>query len=170
MAHCAGRTALPPLVLPLFFLLFLLFFPECPVSGVVAAEDGALKLLLLEDTKTVVTLVVTLVYCFPWSFFCVSSALPFSVASSAFLRFLVTVLSPLFFFRSVSGHPCLSLPFFPWFCFSPGSVIDFFFSLFFCSFVSSVSFEETRGHERALIFFLSFFFSLQPVFSGFILP
>ncbi|KAJ6999984.1 hypothetical protein NC653_010671 [Populus alba x Populus x berolinensis] len=62
--------------------------PECPVSGVVAAEDGALKLLLLEDTKTVVTLVVTLVYCFPWSFFCVSSALPFSVASSAFLRFL----------------------------------------------------------------------------------
>jgi hypothetical protein len=47
---------------------------ECPVSGAVAAEDGALELLLLEATKTVVTLVVTLVYCFPWSSFCASSA------------------------------------------------------------------------------------------------
>jgi hypothetical protein len=126
---------------------------ECPVSGAVAAEDGALKLLLLEATKTVVTLVVTLVYCFPWSFFCVSSALPFSVASSAFLRFLVTGLSPpVFFFLSVSSHPCLSLPFFPWFCFSPGSVIFF-------SFVSTVSFlKKPEATPRPLLFF--FFLSL----------
>ncbi|KAJ6971998.1 hypothetical protein NC653_032533 [Populus alba x Populus x berolinensis] len=47
---------------------------ECPVSGAVAAEDGALELLLLEATKTVLTLVVTLVYCFPWSSLCASSA------------------------------------------------------------------------------------------------
>lgn len=44
------------------------------ILGAVAAEDGALKLLLLEATKTVVTLVVTLVYCSPLSSFCVSSA------------------------------------------------------------------------------------------------
>jgi hypothetical protein len=79
MAHCAGRTTLPALVLPLFLLLSSLVRPcisllECPVIGVVAAEDGALELLLLEATKTVVTLVVTLVYCFPWSSFCASSA------------------------------------------------------------------------------------------------
>jgi hypothetical protein len=41
-------------------------FMECPVSGALAAEDGALELLLLEATKTVVTLVVTRVYCFPY--------------------------------------------------------------------------------------------------------
>ena len=86
---CVGRTTLPPLILPLFFLLFLrssfsssfsspvrpcISVLECPVSGAVAAEDGALKLLLLEATKTVVTLVMALVYCFPWSSFLVSSA------------------------------------------------------------------------------------------------
>jgi hypothetical protein len=49
-------------------------FLECPVSGAVVAEDGTLELLLLEATKTVVTLVVTLVYCFPWSSLCASSA------------------------------------------------------------------------------------------------
>jgi len=47
-------------------------FLECPISGAVAAEDGALELLLLEAMKTVVTLVVTLVYCFPWSSLCAS--------------------------------------------------------------------------------------------------
>nr|TKS08518.1 hypothetical protein D5086_0000098170 [Populus alba] len=47
---------------------------EYPVSGAVAAEDGALELLLLETTKMVTTLVVTLVYCFYLSSFCVSSA------------------------------------------------------------------------------------------------
>ncbi|KAJ6977270.1 hypothetical protein NC653_029243 [Populus alba x Populus x berolinensis] len=47
---------------------------ECPVSGAVAAKDGALELLLLEAMKTVVTMVVTLVYCFPWSSLCASSA------------------------------------------------------------------------------------------------
>ena len=47
---------------------------ECPISGAVVAEDGALELLLLEATKTVLTLVVTLVYCFPWSSLCASSA------------------------------------------------------------------------------------------------
>jgi len=78
MTHCARWTTLPALVLPLFFLLSSLIRPcisllECPVTGVVAAEDGALELLLLEATKTVVTLVVTLVYCFPWSSFCASS-------------------------------------------------------------------------------------------------
>jgi hypothetical protein len=79
------------LTLPAFFLLSLFFSVAfsgfykarewpffftrlCLVSGAVATEDGALKLLLLEATKTVVTLVVTLVYCFPWSSFSVSSA------------------------------------------------------------------------------------------------
>jgi len=78
MAHYAGRTTLPALVLPLFFLLSSPVRPcisllECSVTGAVAAEDGALELLLLEATKTVVTLVVTLVNCFPWSSFCASS-------------------------------------------------------------------------------------------------
>jgi len=49
-------------------------FLEYPVSGAVAAEDGALELLLLEAMKSVVKLVVTLVYCFPWSSLCASSA------------------------------------------------------------------------------------------------
>jgi len=49
-------------------------FLECPVSGAVAVEDGALELLLLEATKSVMKLVVTLVYCFPWSSLCASSA------------------------------------------------------------------------------------------------
>jgi hypothetical protein len=49
-------------------------FLECPVSGAVAAEDGALELLLLEVTKMIVKLVVTLVYCFPWSSLCASFA------------------------------------------------------------------------------------------------
>ncbi|KAJ6969898.1 hypothetical protein NC653_034453 [Populus alba x Populus x berolinensis] len=47
---------------------------ECLVFGAVTAEDGALELLLLEAMKTVVTLVVTLVYCFSLSSFYVSSA------------------------------------------------------------------------------------------------
>ena len=57
-----------------FSLLFFSVLVPPGILGAVAAEDGALKLLLLEATKTVVTLVVTLVYCFPWSSFCVSSA------------------------------------------------------------------------------------------------
>jgi hypothetical protein len=49
-----------------------LLVPSQAITAV-AAEDGALKLLLLEAMKTVVTLVVTLVYSFPWSSFSVSS-------------------------------------------------------------------------------------------------
>ncbi|KAJ6968830.1 hypothetical protein NC653_036718 [Populus alba x Populus x berolinensis] len=59
------------------FLVLSLLFLEAVTPGIlgaVAAEDGALKPLLLEATKTVVALVVTLVYCFPWSSFCASSA------------------------------------------------------------------------------------------------
>jgi hypothetical protein len=144
---------------------------ECPVSGAVAAEDEALKLLLLEATKTVMRPVVTLVYCFPWSFFCVSSALPFSVASSAFLRFLVTGLSPpVFFFLSVSSHPCLSLPFFPWFCFSPGSVICFSFLPPPVRSSPLFLIEEARGYPTSTPFLFLLSSSLQPFFSGFILP
>jgi len=50
-----------------------IFFLECPVSGAVAAEDGALELLLLETTEMVATPVRTLVYYFPLSSFWVSS-------------------------------------------------------------------------------------------------
>ncbi|KAJ6994351.1 hypothetical protein NC653_017239 [Populus alba x Populus x berolinensis] len=57
-----------------FSLLFFSVLVPPSILGAVAAEDGALKLLLLEATKTVVTLVVTLVYCSPWFSFCVSSA------------------------------------------------------------------------------------------------
>lgn len=57
-----------------FSLLFFSVLVPPGILGAVAAEDGALKLLLLEATKTVVTLVVTLVYCSPLSSFCVSSA------------------------------------------------------------------------------------------------
>ena len=39
-----------------------IFFLECPVFGAVAAEDGALELLLLETTEMVATPVRTLVY------------------------------------------------------------------------------------------------------------
>jgi len=59
--------------------------------------------------------------------------IPGFVSSVFFLPF------QFFFFLSVSSHPCLSLPFFPWFCFSPGSVI-FFVSFPPCLFVSSVFF------------------------------
>ncbi|KAJ6923982.1 hypothetical protein NC652_017331 [Populus alba x Populus x berolinensis] len=57
-----------------FSLLFFSVLVPPSILGAVAAEDGALKLLLLEATKTVVTLVVTLVYCSPWFSLCVSSA------------------------------------------------------------------------------------------------
>jgi len=64
-----------------------------------------------------------------------------------------------FFFLSVSSHPCLSLPFFPWFC-------DFFRFFPPCLFVSSVFFlRKPEATTRPLLFF---FFS-PPLSSRFFL-
>jgi len=199
MAHCAGRTALPPLVLPLFFLLFLLFFPgsslyfspgvpcfwcsgcwrwssEAAASGGDENSDEAGG-----DSCLLLSLVFLLCFlCSPFlrGLLCFSSVfgywpLPrlfFSLCFQSPLSF--SSLFPLvlwFFFVSFPPFWVSPSLSFPRVLVSLPTVHGFFF--FPPSFVSSVSFfKKPQAISCPLLFFFFLSSFLQPFFSGFIPP
>jgi len=179
MAHCAGRTALPPLVLPLFFLLFLLFFPGSSLyfsPGVPcfwcsgcwrwsseAAASGGDENSCDAGGDSCLLLSFVFLLCFLCSPFlrgllCFSSVFGYWPLPPGFFL-------PLCFQSPLSFSSLFPLVLFlPWFC-------DLFFvSSPPCSFVSSVSYWRSQRLPHVHSFSFSFVLLSPAVFFWFYPP